>query len=262
MLRAVLAVALVPVALAAYVGSKSANEPAAGQVVGGSADQRSLVRDILNAVDTDRIQHVSIEKPDPAWKPLEPGDVAVRVWTVPKTDGRAKWEAVLVAVAFADRSQEEGLPRVVAMEHRGVGTRLAAPADAEPPLIRGTCAPLSESEASSLALEHGAELVELEAFEPWGLAVSLGLRVDDPARFLRDQMRGLENALHERLRECSGTFFELVDENGAFVWRAWMVRGTSLIAASSRTRPDLEGCYESGLSRPSLLGDEPPPCPA
>jgi hypothetical protein len=253
--------------LDATTGSGHAGEVSRVKIRSGSEEQRSLLREIVAGMGESRIGEIEITKPDVRWRPLQPRDVALVVRTTGKKRAvRASWEAMLVATAFADRSEELGLPRVLAVETNGGGTRVAGPdadggAKAHEPVTGGSCDEVSRASVSALVRDAGGDLVDFALLHPDGFAPVIVVRLPDPPHFLKDRAAALLGAFDRWFAGCRGMYVEAVDGAGQSFWAIGEGRSRTLHWATSETRPDLKGCYPIPRFPP---GPEfvPPPCPA
>jgi hypothetical protein len=263
MLRAAL-VALASAAVALGCGGRSEGDGRAAnrdkpavhtRVVGGSDAQRALIREILAGMEETHIERIEIGEPEPAWKPFEPGDVAVTVAVRPNSGLLGGWAAVVVAGAFRDRSVREGLPSVVVLNTAGGGGRLDPGGTSKPRSVeRGAVA----AQIRRAAANAGTVPAELVVLEPYGIAYAMTLRVDDPARFMKERLPSLIEATDPFRDLYDGRYVEVVDATGDPIFRAG--HATRLSLGGHWARADLAGCNPIIHSRP--WDYDPPPCPA
>jgi hypothetical protein len=104
----------------------------------------------------------------------------------------------------------------------------------------------------------GGRVLEASVAHPFGLSFVLVLQSRHPARFLRDRVPPLLDALQDRWTPMEGAYFEVVDSRGRFVW---VTAGSSRLSeGAGRIRPDLEGCNPTPpMSEP--MGHKVPRCP-
>jgi hypothetical protein len=205
-------------------------------IVGGTSAERKALRQIVDQVPGNSLTRVEI-----ALAPA--GHVTLRFAAAGGDELHTDWEEMLVAGAYRDRARDEGLR---AVDGFPAPTPVhAAAADA------GTQV---QARLRSAAATAGAGVDDIAVGEPNGLAVLLVLRTDNPAVFLKRGLPAVLATLGDRWRDYEGTFVEVVDEDGAFVWGAGTDPRTS--HGSVGTRAGLEGC-----SPIPNWGPTPPPCP-
>ena len=256
--------AISAICAAFVVSASAATDTLRARVIGGSADQRALVRQILARMGSTQISAVRIGRPRAGWGALPRSAVAIRVTSGGTDIVLSEWEAQLLAGAFRDLSKKLGLPPVIIYEGPGGGGARIGPSinGLSPP--EGTAATahvlqvrVAEAVTNTAGMS-GVETVRLQILRPQGLAFALVLRTGDPAAYMKHQLRDLLDRLRTRLRKLDGFYFALQDATGEIVWK-WAVT-YRFGAASVSTRPDLEGCNPIPLSRPP--GATIPPCPA
>lgn len=209
------------------------------ELVGGTPAERRLLLQIVERLPGTALTRVEIV---PA---TAGGDRVVTLrFAAAGGDGlRNDWEEMLVAGAYRDLARDEGLRPVV-------GFPPPSPVAVPAPDARAQVQARLRAAASAAS----AAIDELTISEPDGLAVLVVLRVPDPGPFLKHRLPAILEALGDRWRDYDGTFVEVVDEEGAFVWAAGTVPRTS--HGSVGTRAGLEGC-----SPVANWGPTPPPCP-
>jgi hypothetical protein len=210
------------------------------EIAGADPGQERLLREILARMPTTSVVRIAVAAK------VYRGEAGVGLDFTSTTGDplRADWEEMLVAGAFRDGSARNGLTRVVGLPPASPITGDASPAAAE-----RLVADLRQAASVS-----GATVDELSVYRPEALAPVVVLRVGDPAAFLERRLPGVLAALGDRWRDYDGTFVEVVDADGRFVWAA----GTNprVSHGSVGVRPDLAGCS------PVLNhGTTPPPCP-
>lgn len=229
------------------------------RITGGSTAQRDLLREILAGVGG-TIPRAAIVQPESYWHPHK-GDVAIQLEGGEHTLPRQH----LVAGAFVDRSEQAGLPNVVAAEVTGDGFPVGRDPGVtsvpnERPVVVGEEEAVRLNDAlADAASAAGARLRSLRILEPWGTAAEVTLEVDDPAPFLARRYHEFKR----RSRSVWGAFsegwsLEVVDGAGGLVLHD--SQAARVFSTSSFVREDLEGCVSLGMSRPSTWS--PPPCPA
>jgi hypothetical protein len=209
------------------------------EIVGGTAEQRDLLQTILSRMPDNSLTRVSIV---PMTRMGEVGaalDIAVLPGDLPRSD----WERMLLSSAFRALSAERGLTPVVGLPSQQAGYSPT-----------GDTAAAIEAKIRAAAAATAAEVVQLQIYQPDGIAPAVILKVGDPGAFLEHRAQAFLNAIGNRWFDYEGTFIEVVDNDGGFVWST----GTNSLASETSvgTRPDLSGC--NPISTHGLI---PPPCP-
>jgi hypothetical protein len=109
------------------------------------------------------------------------------------------------------------------------------------------------------AKRSGGEVARLEVHRPYGVAVAISLVADDPAKFLKQELRPLIGRLDDSRQRLEGVYLAVLDERRllALEWGTW----TRNPAGLYWVRRDLANCSPIRQSEPP--GAEPPPrCPA
>lgn len=217
----------------------------AARVVGGSAAQRSLLRNILARLGA-------------------AGDLQLRVLKAPggarltsrQHEIRQVWDVAVVGDAFFEQSAEAGLPRVSGIEAGGVGWPTSNLAG-QPASPRATLTSVAATARAMrrIALASGARIAELSVLAPDALAVALRLRVTDPASFLQDRLSTLVRAASTNESRYDGLYIEVDDAHGMAWANAYTPLGGALYV-----RPSLAGC--NPIKHPTPSGYVEPPCPA
>jgi hypothetical protein len=158
---------------------------------------------------------------------------------------RSQWEEILVASAFRALSAERGLPPVVGLAQQTANYSPSSEAPAE-----------VEATIRQAASSAGADVVQLQVYQVYGIEPIVLLQVDQPATFLKNDLSGFLSAIHAYSPRYGAFYVEVIDKAGAFVWSA----GANVLEPSgvSATRPDLAGCSPVK----GLMEDTIPPCPA
>ena len=109
------------------------------------------------------------------------------------------------------------------------------------------------------ATRSGGKVARLEVHRPYGVAVAVSLTADDPATFLKKQLRPLMARLDDSRQQLEGLYLAVLDERRllALEWGTW----TRNPAGQYWVRNDLADCSPIRQSGPPGA-DPPPPCPA
>jgi hypothetical protein len=212
------------------------------RIIGGSAAQRRLLREVLVSFDLTRIRQLRVVRVH--------GGVSLQA---PAEAMLTEWEGAVVGVVFSDRSAEQHLSRVLEVD---VGPVVWFTDDASPRPPRATSASVADTRRAMrrLALASGAGVLELQVSRPDGLAVALRVRVRNAAKFLEHRLRALVLGAEVHEGRYEGLYIEVDDARGM----AWGSAETRL-GGDSYVRPSLIGCdpfpppYQSGV----VVG----PCP-
>jgi hypothetical protein len=212
------------------------------RIVGGSAAQRALLREIVGTLGSTHIRVLRVARVR--------GGVNL---DAPVHSEQATWELTVVGVAFHDLSIERRLPHVLAVDAPEVGWPTSNEGPMPPRATRASVV-ATRRIMRTIALASGARITQLTVSAPDGLAVLLRLRVDDAARFLERRLRTLADhaAAHERRWE--GLLIEVDDARGL----AW-AEGESRVGGEGYVRLSLSGC--NPFPPPGMLSP-PPPCPS
>jgi hypothetical protein len=259
-----LACAVVVIVLALGAGCGGEARGGSIDIVGGTAEQRTLLRSIEDGLRPTAIRSVSIRNigvvgfPSKDW-----AEISIRPRDGQGRTVRAEWETYVLAGAFRDRSAEEGLAQVEVLDYGGGVVRIervratptASPEPASPAERIGIARTFAES-----AIAQGAELERLDVLTPAGPAVALVLRVDEPAAFVKQRFLPIVKRwwANDRLE---GAYLLVEDRQGRFVMEhAFSKRGVE--ASWRRFRPDLAGCDPIIPIGVDPRAKPPPPCPA
>src|SRR5438552_1652247 len=96
-------------ATAAVAGGSAATGPS---VVGASAKQRALLRQILHGAGPTEIDRIRVHQPGRGWNHLPRGVVQIDFAGHRDPGGRTTWQAWVLAGAFRDGSARRGLAPV------------------------------------------------------------------------------------------------------------------------------------------------------
>jgi hypothetical protein len=225
-------------------------------VEGGPPRQRALLRRVAGGMQKTTLTRIVLRRQTGG-----DADVAISLSSASGPSVRAQWDAWIVAGGFSRRLQAAGLPaRVAASGRAGVFTAR--------PKVRGKPDPRPLSRAQQTAVVRairraatrvGAEAVRMEVHRPYGVAIALSLGTKDPARFLKERLRPLQEKLDVHRKRLEGVYLAVLDESRrlAVEWGSW----TRNPAGSYWVRRDLANCSPIRQSEPP--GTEPPPaCPA
>jgi hypothetical protein len=223
-------------------------------VEGGSAGERQLLQEAVDGMEETTLERIEIT-------PGEGEAVAIEFTPVPGATSRRQWDEWIVAGALSRRLQAEGAPAAVTASDGGAGFTAR-------PRVRGNPDPRPLPAAREQAIlkairaavkRSGADLVGIEAHRPYGTAIALSVSTDDPARFLKEKLRGLLTALDRHRPRLEGVYLGVLEDRRRVVleWGSW----TRNPAGTFWVRPDLADCSPIRQSGPP--GTKPPPkCPA
>jgi hypothetical protein len=231
-------------------------------VKGGSERERALLRSVLRGMQKTTLTRVVIGPA--AVRRADGGEATVPVAFTHVRGGpsvRRQWDEWIVAGAFSRRLDAAGLPAEVS------GTAPQGAFIARPKLPkRPDPRPLARRQEAAIlkairraATRSGGEVVRLEVHRPYGVAVALSLAADEPANFLKKELRPLLGRLDDRRQQLEGLYLAVLDERRllALEWGTW----TRNPAGLYWVRRDLANCSPIRQSEPP--GTDPPPrCPA
>jgi len=235
---------LVVVVVAAGLGAgASATALPATRIVGGSAAQRAVLRDILTRLSTPQLAALRIV-------PVAGG---VKLETESEA-ARPTWEALVAGRAFLVRSASLGLPPLleVVAGRAGWPSSDLGPSQPRPATAAGAAA--ARTAMLRAVAGSGARVAELSVTRPYGLAVAIRLEVKDAAGFMHRRLRAFVLAARAHASRYEGTYLEVDDSHGP----AW-VSAEAQLGGTSYVRPSLLGC--DPFPPPGLPG-QAPPCPA
>lgn len=230
-------------------------------IEGGSRGERALLRRVMGGMETTTLKRITIEPP--RTRRVTGGEKAVSITLTPVAGAttRRRWDGWIVAGAFSRRLLAAGTPAKVygADDSGGFTARPKVPGKPDP-------RPLSaEREAAvvrgirNAAAKSGGDVVAFDVHRPYGLAVALSLATEEPASFLKNQLRPLLLRLDEFRPRVEGIYLAVLDKRRRLVleWGSW----TRNPAGSYWVRRDLAECSPIRQSGPP--GTKlPPRCPA
>jgi len=229
---------------AGLVGVASSGAATATTIVGGSAAQRTLLRQIVAALGPTRIPELRIV-------PVVGG---VQLKTTVRAI-RPSWDALVAGVSFFERSAELGLPAVLEVDAGQAGWPTSNADNTEPP---PAATALSEAATRRTMLKlvgaTGARPTELSVFKPHALAVAIRLQVTDAASFLRYRLRSFLLQANKHQSRYEGLYVEVDDARGA----AW-ISAEARLGGIRHVRPALRGC--DPFPTPTPGPSQAPPCP-
>lgn len=233
------------------------------KIVGASPKQRAVLRSILAGLGVSQIEAVEVRPAGKEWPSADPQAVVVEPKLRDNSD-RAQWEAELLAEAFAQRSRELTLPRVVAIVTPGGGggaLNNGSQTDTKPETRKPVTAEALAAAVAPAARKSGAELLSAQLLKPDQFALAVALQVSDPARFLRDRASLFLSAIPSPWDSDYGGLLVLVsDKHDQFVWSYSLTESKFIGTESSHPRLDLLGCDPIAHSGPR--GRTIPSCPA
>jgi hypothetical protein len=229
-------------------------------VRGGSQRERALLQTTLRGMQKTTLARVVIGSP----AARRGNDAAVPVAFTHVPGGptvRRQWDEWIVAGAFSRRLEAAGLPAEVSgTAPRGAFVaRPKLPKKPDPqPLGRGRETTILKA-IRRAATRSGGKVAGLEVHRPYGVAVALSLATDDPATFLKKQLRPLMARLDNNRQQLEGLYLAVLDERRllALEWGTW----TRNPAGLYWVRHDLANCSPIRQSGPPGA-DPPPACPA
>jgi hypothetical protein len=211
-------------------------------ISGGTAEQRNLLRSILDGMKGNGITQIAIE-------PSDRVRLTLRMSTT-TASGEAFWQEALVAAAFRDLSKVS-----VALKAGSSNGAPLAPTLVTPPRAKAGDVQAAQSRFEAAARKVAVPLKALNVYRPDGVAVSAVLQARDPAAFLVHGMPRFLAGIGDPWRDYDGVYIRLVDATGATVWETSTV--VRMSEGSVGSREDLAGC-----SPVANFGPTPPPCPA
>jgi hypothetical protein len=269
-LLAVAAAGLVGAAILLVVVSDDDGQAARGRqpveltdktvVAGGRPRDRAILQRVVGGMRQTTLRRIGISAGS-ARGGAGRSALTIAFTPVPGASVRRQWEEWIVAGAFSRRLDAAGMPaRVDAVDPHGGFTarpRLRGQPDPRPLARKRQAAVLKAIRAA--ARRSGAEVLRLEVHRPYGTAIALSLAADDPASFLKQELRSLIRTLNDQRAVLEGIYLATFDERRqlAMEWGAW----TRNPAGSYWVRRDLANCSPIEQSEPP--GTDPaPPCPA
>jgi hypothetical protein len=226
-------------------------------VEGGSTDARALLRRVMDGMEQTTLKRIEIGPPGGADGKV----IAIEFTPISGVTARRQWDEWIVAGAFSRRLLAAGSPADVdGVDSRGgfrARPRLSGKPDPRP--LSAAAEKAIVRAIRNAARRSGADVVSLEAHRPYGLAIALTLATDDPATFLKKELRGLLVRLDAHRPRIEGIYIALLNERRRIVleWGSW----TRNPAGTFWVRPDLADC--SPIRQAGPPGTKPPPkCPA
>lgn len=215
------------------------------QIIGGSAAQRSLLKEIFVALGPTEVRQVRVVE--------APGGVELHAAVQAL---RPTWELLVAGTAFFDRAADQHLSPVLAVDARQVGwpTTDAGNSPRPPGATRANVI-ATRRMIRRLALASGAAIAELRVAAPDALAVALRLRVRDAASFLQNRLRALVSKAQAHQARYDGLLIEVDDAHGV-VWAS----GETQLGGEEYVRPALSGCNPFPIPGPTNWAY--PTCPA
>ena len=185
---------------------------AATEIHGASLRQRNVLGAIFDGLGSTRIESVVVRPFVPSFEDEDvqapgPSGDEVAVVTEPG-DQRGRWEAELLAAAFAVRSRSARLEKVAWFtcgDHHGTLEFVQAGSQPLQPQTIGRL------QSDLLAAADGAMLEALDILQPLGTAIAVAVRVAEPHAFLRSNSRGFLSCLEQWRARCDGVFAEIRD---------------------------------------------------
>jgi hypothetical protein len=209
----------------------------APRVRGGTKAERALILRIARSVGMSSQTRIVIRKAGKSWHPHSPDAIVVNF------RGRTlerEWQAALAAVLF----QRSADVPVVAYGSGAGASRIWGPtADSAPPTTYNVGSPISLPKELALARRliatvdgDGARVVSLTLARPVGLTVSATIQTDQPARYLKHDLRAVL-AILER-PALAGSSVRVIDRQGGKVLESY----AALNGSGDWTLPSLAGC--------------------
>jgi hypothetical protein len=209
----------------------------APRVRGGTKAERALILRIARSVGMSSQTRIVIRKAGKSWHPHSPDAIVVNF------RGRTlerEWQAALAAVLF----QRSADVPVVAYGSGAGASRIWGPAaDSAPRTTYNVGSPISLPKELALARRliatvdgDGARVVSLTLARPVGLTVSVTIQTDQPARYLKHDLRAVL-AILER-PALAGSSVRVIDRQGGKVLESY----AALNGGGDWTLPSLAGC--------------------
>jgi hypothetical protein len=260
------AAALVGCAESHHVSTQVALPPAKTTVHirGGTALERTLMREVVRGMRPRTVRAVRIEKSPPRWWSIRSA-VDLHIGHLPdigRFQVRAGWEDRMIGGAFGRRLIAHGLHGTITLASRYSGDRIQ-PREFHTPDPQPVSTAQAENVADSFqraAVRAGARVLEVSAGRPYGPAPSMTLEVRYPARFLKSKLRHLLEIYTGRWRRYEGYYLGIVDDRDRRVLEtAGSIRART---GTSWVRRDLVSCSPVGFGPMAPKVKPPPPCPA
>jgi hypothetical protein len=231
-------------------------------VEGGQPRERALLRRVVAGMERTTLRRIVIG-PVKARREADGGAAVPIQFTLVKGGPtvRRQWDEWIVAGAFSRRLLRAGLAAEVdgADPEGGFTARAKVPRQPDPrPLSRAQEAAVVKG-IRKAARRSGGEVVRLEIHRPYGVAIALSIAAENPARFLKTELRPLIGTLGEQRQRLEGIYVAVLDPRRRLTleWGAW----TRNPAGTYWVRRDLANCSPIEQSEPPGT-KKPPPCPA
>ena len=237
------------------------------EIEGATPEQRALLEELLAGMPSTRLETFRIELWDPMdWDELaslgiargdpryaEPTGVALKVTRPVEVGVRGEWENELLAIAFRDRSENAGLPRVLAGGHRHARGSLESRESKAP--LRAEDLLAVEGRFREAVDAADARMASFEILKVAGHALAATIEVDEPHSFVRYRFRPLLEALAPVVEPFTGYYLEVRDRDSEPVY----VRACLASGCTSGARGDLACC--DPFYRTTVTGPPRPLCP-
>jgi len=234
---------LLVLVLTGFVGLVSAWAATSTTIVGGSAAEREVLRQIVARLGPIRIPELRTV-PAVGGVKLQAQVMAIR----------PNWDALVIGATFFERSAALGLPPVLEVVTSQAGWPTSNAASTEPPTATALSQAATRQTMLNLVDATGARPVELSVFKPRALAVAVRLQVDDAASFLHYRLRSFVLRASKHWGRYEGLYIEVDDADGA----AWISAETGL-GGIRHVRPTLRGC--DPFPTPTPGPSQTQPCP-
>src|SRR5262249_31217410 len=160
------------------------------RIIGASPQQRVVLEKIVGGIPQDRLRRLEVSTAASDWKPFPDGSVELSLTARTPRSVWSLWQEDLVAGAFHDLSLAQQLPFVVAYSTANASSRLAG-TDPNPPDVNPGELQALKSRLRRAVARGGAKTRAIDVFHPYGVAVSVTVRSERPARYLRYETRKL-----------------------------------------------------------------------
>jgi len=225
---------------------------------GATPEQRRLLEEILDGLGSARIESVYLYPHVPKFEDMHeppPGDYGdAAAIEIDVEDGRALWEAHLLANAFATRSKAAGLREIAWF---ALPNQQGTLVNAGKPIAALTADEVAEFQATVVDAAGDASVEQLDVLRPQGHAFAFAVRVEEPHAFLRFRGWDVLRAVERWTPACDGVYAEIRDSEA----EPALILGRHRRGGFQRSRNDVSCCIP-GLRR-GLPGTPyvPPPCP-
>jgi hypothetical protein len=224
-------------------------------IEGGSALERNLMKEVIRGFGPQTISSVTIERQG-AGPALDLSMAHTSAEHV-----KPRWEDWIVAAAFARVLFLQGVHPTIKLVEPDSADQIYPrhERNPDPKLASAAQARATADRFRSAAERAGANVVEVHAGRPYGIAPSVTLQVSNPARFLENKLWQLLKVYDRNRNTYEGYYVGIVDEQGREVLEAG--NSTRVQGGSYWVRPDLDSCSPIVHSQPAMA-PQPPPCPA